>query len=316
MKRTLRRRTDGLLLALFASLSLACEPSLEKGMAEDNHEEEGHEGAIALSDAELKEFGVELATAAPGTIATTVELPGEILPNQDRVAHIVPRFAGIVKSVSKAIGDSVKRGDSLASVESSESLSTYSVKSLLEGVVIERHVAVGESVTTERELFVVADLSEVWVDFQAFQKHLPVLTAGQRVHISAGHGLPEAEALVSYISPVVDESTRTATVRAVLPNDDGEWRPGLFVTGRVETASVDVPLAVPATAIQTVGEVPVVFVKDDDGFEPQPVHLGRRGPHSVEVTDGISPGDVYVAAGAFTLKAELQRGELGEGHGH
>ena len=93
------------------------------------------------------------------------------------MAHIVPRFPGIVKSVSKAIGDSVKQGDSLASVESSESLSTYSVKSLLEGVVIERHVAVGESVTTERELFVVADLSEVWVDFQAFQKHLPALAA-------------------------------------------------------------------------------------------------------------------------------------------
>jgi len=316
MKRTLRRRTDGLLLALLASLSLACEPALEEGMAEDDHEEEGHEEALILSDAELKEFGVELATAAPGTIATTVELPGEILPNQDRVAHIVPRFPGIVKSVSKAIGDSVKRGDSLASVESSESLSTYSVKSLLEGVVIERHVAVGESVTTERELFVVADLSEVWVDFQAFQKHLPVLAPGQRVHISAGHGLPEAEALVSYISPVVDESTRTATVRAVLPNNEGKWRPGLFVTGRVETASVDVPLAVPTTAIQTVGEVPVVFVKDEDGFEPHPVHLGRKGPHSVEVTDGLSPGDVYVATGAFTLKAELQRGELGEGHGH
>lgn len=316
MKRTQRRRTDGLLLALLASLSLACEPSIEEGVTEEKHEEEGHEEAIVLSEAELKEFGVELATAAPGRIATTVELPGEILPNQDRVAHIVPRFAGIVKSVTKAIGDSVKRGDSLASVESSESLSTYSVKSFLEGVVIERHVAVGESVTTARELFVVADLSEVWVDFQAFQKHLPALARGQRVHISAGHGLPEAEALVSYISPVVDESTRTATVRAVLPNEDGRWRPGLFVTGRVETASVDVPLAIPTTAIQTVGEMPVVFVKDDDGFEPRPVHLGRKGPHSVEVTDGLSPGDIYVSAGAFTLKAELQRGELGDGDGH
>ena len=316
MKRMHRRPADRFLLALLATLAVACEPALERGMAEESHEDEGHEEALVLSEAELEEFGIELATAAPGRIATTVELPGEILPNQDRVAHIVPRFPGIVKSVAKAIGDAVKQGDSLASVESSESLSTYAVKSLLEGVVIERHVAVGESVTTERELFVVADLSEVWVDFQAFQKHLPALATGQRVHISAGHGLPEAEALVSYISPVVDEATRTATVRAVLPNADGKWRPGLFVTGRVETASVDVPLAVPTTAIQNVGEVPVVFVKDEDGFEPRPVHLGQRGPHSVEVTDGLSPGDVYVAKGAFTLKAELQRGELGEGHGH
>ena len=316
MTRTNRRHADHLLLALLAVISIACEPGLEEGAADESHDDEGHEEAMVLSEAELKEFGINLETASPGRIATTVELPGEILPNQDRVAHIVPRFPGIVKSVAKTVGDSVKEGDSLASVESSESLSTYDVKALLEGVVIERHVAVGESVTTERELFVVADLSEVWVDFQAFQKHLPALAAGQRVHISAGHGLPESEALVSYISPVVDETTRTATVRAVLPNEDGKWRPGLFVTGRVETASVDVPLAVPATAIQTVGEVPVVFVRDDDGFEPRPVHLGRKGPHSVEVTDGLSPGDVYVATGAFTLKAELQRGELGDGHGH
>ncbi len=304
------------ILFLFAAFTLACEPSSDEARVEEGHEEEIHEGAVALSDAEQKEFGVELATASKGLIATTVELPGEILPNQDHVAHIVPRFPGIVKSVGKAIGDEVKKGDTLATVESSESLSTYSVKSLLAGVVIARHVAVGESVTTERELFVVADLGEVWIDFQAFQKHLPQLTTGRRVHISAGHGLPEAEALVSYISPVVDQSTRTATVRAVLPNAKGEWRPGLFVTGRVETSSAEVEIAVPTTAIQTIGEVPVVFVKDEDGFEPRPVRLGRKGPHFIEVTDGLRAGESYVSRGAFTLKAELQRGGLGEGHGH
>ena len=311
-----RKRTLFALLLFACIPALACESALEDTHAEDSHEEEGHEGAVELSDEELDEFGVELAVAAPGRIATTVELPGEILPNQNHLAHIVPRFPGIVRAVSKEIGDPVKEGDTLATVESSESLSVYSVKALLEGVVIARHVAVGESVTTARDIFVVADLSQVWVDFQAFQKHLPTLASGQRVHITAGHGLPEAEAVVSYISPVVDEATRTATVRAVLPNQDGAWRPGLFVTGRVETASVEVPLAVPTTAIQTIGEVPVVFVKDEDGFEPHPVHVGRRGPHAVEITDGLVPGDQYVARGAFTLKAELQRGELGEGHGH
>jgi cobalt-zinc-cadmium efflux system membrane fusion protein len=304
------------LLALFAAFSLACDPSPNTASVEDAREDETHEGVVELSDAEQKEFGVELAIASAGLIATTIELPGEILPNQDRVAHIVPRFPGIVKTVSKAIGDQVKKGDTLATVESSESLSTYSVKSLLAGVVIERHVTVGEAVTTQRELFVVADLGEVWVDFQAFQKHLPELASGQRVHISAGHGLPEAEALVSYISPVVAESTRTATVRAVLPNTEGEWRPGLFVTGRVETSSAEVEIAVPTAAIQTLGAIPIVFVKDDDGFEPRPVRLGRMGPHFVEVTDGLHAGESYASRGAFTLKAELQRGELGEGHGH
>lgn len=306
-------RLPGLLLLFVA---LACQPAAEDDHAEEAEHEEEHEGAVELSDAELREFGIEVATAGAGRIATTVELPGEILPNQDRLAHIVPRFPGIVRSVSKSVGDTVAKGDVLAIVESSESLSTYPVKSLLEGVVIERHTAVGEAVTSERELFVVADLGEVWVDFQAFQKHLPSLAVGQQVHISAGHGLAEAEAAISYISPIVDEPTRTATIRAVLPNIKGDWRPGLFVTGRVETANVDVPIAVPTTAIQAIGEVPVVFIRDDDGFEPRPVRLGRSGPHFIEIVGGLDAGETYVSNGAFTLKAELQRGELGEGHGH
>ena len=311
---------NGLLVVSLATL-VGCEPVAHEADREDSHAAETHadkehEGDIELSEAERAEFGVALAIAGPGSIATTVELPGEIRPNQDRLAHIVPRFPGIVKSVTKSVGDGVAQGDVLATVESSESLSVYSVKSLLSGVVIDRHVAVGESVTTARDIFVVADLQNVWVDFQAFQKQLPLLAVGQRIHISAGHGLPESEAVVSYISPIVDEITRTATVRAVLPNTKGGWRPGLFVTGRVETESHEVSVAVPTAAIQTVGGIPVIFVEEGHAFEPRPVHLGRADPHFIEVTDGLAPGESYVSAGAFTLKAEMQRGELGDGHGH
>lgn len=301
---------------LLGITALACSPGAPDETPEAERHDEEHEEALHLSEAELEEFGIELATAGPGAIATTVELPGEIRPNQDQVAHLAPRFPGIVKSVRKTVGDPVARGDVLATIESSESLSTYSVKSLLEGLVIARHVSVGEAVDSERELFVVADLSTVWVDFGAFQKHLPLLALGQRIHISAGHGLPEAEALVSYIAPVVDESTRTATVRAVVENPDGKWRPGLFVTGRVETANEPVPIAVPNTALQAIGEVPVVFVRDDDGFEPRPVRLGRQGPHFTEIQAGLAAGETFVASGGFTIKSELQRGELGDGHGH
>lgn len=312
-------RTQRRLLALSMGLiaSIACSPGTPGEEAESTERHPApREGGIQLSDAELEEFGIEISTAGPGSIATTVELPGEIRPNEDLVAHLVPRFPGIVKSVRKAIGDRVAKGDVLATIESSESLSTYSVKSLLEGLVIARHVSVGEAVGSDRELFVVADLSTVWVDFGAFQKHLPLLALGQRIHISAGHGLPEAEALVSYISPVVNEATRTATVRAVVENADGDWRPGLFVTGRVETANEEVPVAVPTGALHTIGEVPVAFVQVDDGFEARPVRLGRQGPHFVEIAAGIEPGESFVSSGGFTLKAELQRGELGEGHGH
>ena len=105
-------------------------------------------------------------------------------------------------------------------------------------------------------------------------------------------------------------------MRAVVENPDGAWRPGLFVTGLVETARADVPGAVPVSALQKIGEVPVLFVETPEGFEPRPVRLGRQDPHFVEITAGVDAGERIVSAGGFTLRAELQRGELGEGHGH
>ena len=314
----MKNRTIHLLaLTLGLTAALACSPD---GAGEEQqtgeHQEEAHEGGVALSDAELEEFGVELSVAGPGLIATTVELPGEIRPNEDLVAHIVPRFPGIVKSVRKAIGDLVSQGDVLVVVESSESLSTYSVKSLLEGVVIARHVSIGESVTTEREVFVVADLSEVWVDISVYQKHLSLLHIGQAVRVSLGHHQEEASGVLSYVAPIVDEETRTATARLVLPNPDGVWRPGLFVTASVVIKEAEVPIAVPNTAVEIVEEKQVIFVQDEDGLEPRTVTLGRRGGRFVEVLSGLSPGQRYVSSGGFTVKSELTREELSGSHAH
>jgi cobalt-zinc-cadmium efflux system membrane fusion protein len=134
--------------------------------------------------------------------------------------------------------------------------------------------------------------------------------------VSAGHGLEKAEGQISYIAPIVDEETRTAVARVVLHNPDGIWRPGLFVTARVEVAREQVPLAVPKSALEVLDERNVVFVEDEDGFEPRPVVIGRRGDHHVEIREGLAVGDRYVARGGFTLKTELQRGEFTGGHGH
>lgn len=285
--------------------------------AHADHAEGPHgEEALRLSPEVLDEFGVRMETAGPGVVVRSVSLPAEVRPNQDRLAHIAPRFPGVAQDVRSQVGDTVKAGQTLAVIEASQSLAPYALKTLIGGVVIERHVTRGEPVSQERALFTVADLSTVWIDLSVYQRHLPQLAIGQRVTVSAGHDLPEAEGTLSYVAPVVDEETRTATARVVLDNKEGVWRPGMFVTARVEISRDQVAIAVPSSAIATVEGRPTVFVQDEDGFEPRAVALGHEGGRTVEIRSGLAAGERFVARGGFTLKSELAREELSGGHDH
>jgi cobalt-zinc-cadmium efflux system membrane fusion protein len=121
---------------------------------------------------------------------------------------------------------------------------------------------------------------------------------------------------ISYIGPLVGEQSRTATARVVLPNREGQLRPGLFVTAKVAVGAVPVPILAPKSALQTMEDRTVVFVEDEHGFEPKPVVTGRSNGTHVEITGGLEPGERFVSAGAFTLKAQLAKGSFGDGHNH
>ena len=288
------------------------EENAEAGHAD---EKEGGEEAVRLEPEVLAEFGIEVATAGPGPIERTIAMPAEVRPNQDRLAHVAPRFAGIAREVRAQIGDTVKAGQVLAIVES-EALAPYPLKTQIDGVVIAKHITAGEPVSSDRDAFTVADLRHVWVDVSVYQNHLRDVRLGQPALISAGHGREEAQGTISYVSPVVNEETRTAIARVVLPNPDSVWRPGLFVTARIAVERVEVPVAVPRTALEQVEGKTVVFVEGEHGFAPRPVTLGRKDEARAEVQAGLAPGERYVAKGGFTLKAELARGEMRGGHAH
>ena len=103
----------------------------------------------------------------------------------------------------------------------------------------------------------------------------------------------------------------------MLPNQDGVWRPGLFVTGTVVVDRSTVPLLVPSSAVLTVDDHPAVFVRTDEGFELRHVEVGRVDRERTEIRDGLEPGETYVSKGAFVLKAELNKKAFAHaGHGH
>ena len=180
-------------------------------------------------------------------------------------------------------------------------------------------MVLGEVVGEDSDVLAVADLSTVWIDLDVPQTELHAIHKGQSATIHAsGVDIPPATGTVSFVSPVVDEITRTALARIEIPNTSGMWRPGLFVTASLTSEHLDVPVLIHKDAVQLLDNEQVVFMPDGDAFTPVPVVQGRSNATHVEILSGLERGERYVAEGAFALKAEMVTSGLDShaGHGH
>lgn len=279
------------------------------------HGESGHEeGGVELSDAKIAAAGIELAVATPGVLRASLALNGVLQPNQEAMAQVTPRFAGIVREVYRRVGEQIAKGDLLAKIESNQSLTVYELRAPIAGTVIDRQVSLGEYASEQKPAFVVANLATVWVDLSVYRRDLRRVRVGDAIAIDAEDGGEPIAAKISYLSPVGSSDTQSALARAVVDNADRRLRPGLFVTGRVTLSEKPVGIAVKSNAIQTVENRPVVFVRVGQKFEAREVEVGERDPHHVEIAFGLMEGDVYASKNSFVIKAELAKGEAHHEH--
>jgi cobalt-zinc-cadmium efflux system membrane fusion protein len=288
------------------------EKAERKEKAPDNRAEQDEHGAdrIYITDVKLAAGGVVLAEAGPATLSDTLQFNGVLRANQEAVVQVTPRFPGIVRAIRKRIGDQVVKDEQLASIESNQSLTVYDLKAPISGTVIDRQISLGEYASEQKPAFVVADLSTIWVDLSVYRQDLKRVRIGDEVLIDPEDGGGDVRAKVSYVAPIGASDTQTALARVVLPNADGRLRPGLFVTSRLILTKREVPVAVRLTAIQTLENKTVVFVREsDDKIEARPVELGDSDAKFVEIRNGLSAGERYVAEKSFVVKAEMGKGE-------
>jgi membrane fusion protein, heavy metal efflux system len=116
---------------------------------------------------------------------------------------------------------------------------------------------------------------------------------------------------ISYLSPVGLAETQSAVARAVVPNPDGRLRPGLFVRAKVILSSRRVPLAIKLSALQTMENKTVVFVREGDKLEARPVKVGEQDKDFAEILEGLTGGELYAADNSFVVKAEIGKAEAG-----
>jgi cobalt-zinc-cadmium efflux system membrane fusion protein len=369
------------------------------GHGHDDHDHEGHgdDSIVRISKEDMKRFGIEIDTAEAGGFDQHISVPGEIVINSDRLAHIVPHVSGVVQQVKKNLGDFVKKGEIMAVIgsreladakaayltsierfnlaeplfereerlwkkkispeqdfldaktkrteakiemqnakhklyalgltmkdikeipsEPAELLTAFDITAPFDGTIIEKHITHGEVVREDDDIFVIANLDTVWVDLRVPQKDVCSIKKDQEVTFSGNANATEAEGIIDYVHPLIDEKTRTKLVRVVLDNTMGLFQPGTFVTADVLVEKCNARVVVAKSVIQDVDGKSCVFVHNGQGFQPRPVTIGRSNSEYVEITAGLEPGEIIVSQNSFRIKAQFEKDAGGEqtGHGH
>ncbi|HSC74835.1 MAG TPA: efflux RND transporter periplasmic adaptor subunit [Pseudomonadales bacterium] len=282
-----------------------------EGKHGEKHDEE--EGLIALSAEQLSNAGIELAQAGAIKIREALPLYGVVALNTERMQRISARFPGVIHTVSRQVGDLVQPGDVLATVESDESLKSYSLTAAIRGVVTERHANAGEK-TGDAPLFVIADLSTVWVELSLFPRDVSKVQTGQNVRVYQTSAQLSSEGKLFYLSPAANNANQSLIAKVALDNSAMQWVPGHFVSAELTLSETPVALAVRNAALQTLEGRTVVFVQEKEGFEARPVQLGKTDSEYTEILSGIKANENYVAKNSFILKSEL--GKESAEHGH
>lgn len=187
--------------------------------------------------------------------------------------------------------------------------SIVTVRAPLDGVVIEKPAVAGQAVDGGKPLLTIADLSQVWIEAAVPADSLAQVGTGMPAKVSV-NGLGEAlDGPVSFVGPVLGETTRMATARITLPNRGLKLRPGMLATVDLLGTPAQAAVTVASDAIQTIHEHDVVFVRTAGGFRAQDVTLGRSDGKRTEIVKGLQAGAGYAAGGSFLLKADLGKAE-------
>ncbi|NJB86088.1 Cu(I)/Ag(I) efflux system membrane fusion protein [Lewinella marina] len=208
--------------------------------------------------------------------------------------------------------------EQIAQIEQSgEVITDFPVYAERSGTVLEVRARVGDYVSAGQALYTLTNLSQLWALFDAYERDLAAVDVGDRVTFTVA-SLPGEEftARVTFIDPLINPATRTASIRAEVANRRGKLKPEMFITGTIETGSprsgsqAATELYVPRTAVLWTGNRSVVYVEVPDAEVPtyqfREVELGAAAAGGYQVLSGLERGERVVTNGVFQIDAAAQ----------
>lgn len=277
-------------------------------------DEDAHADGTTIAADIARASGIGVAAVAAGAIADEHEVQGLLTPVEGRLAQVAARYPGPIRSLAVNVGDRVRAGQVLATVESNLSLSSYNVTSPIAGVVLARHASVGGIAAEGAPLLEVADLSQLWVDLHIFGSDAGHILPGAPVAVTRLSDGVTAQTTLERVLPGTATASQSTVARAVLDNADGLWRPGSAVKARITVEQQPAARVVPLPALQAMEGRDVVFVRSGDRYTARPVQLGKRDGRQVEVLGGVEVGDEVVVEQSYLIKADIEK--AGAAHEH
>jgi cobalt-zinc-cadmium efflux system membrane fusion protein len=275
---------------------------------------ESYEGRTEIDAKVAQDAGIRVAPAAAGLVADEHEVQGLLTPVEGRIAKVMARFPGPIRSLRANVGDRVRAGQVLASIDSNLSLTTYTVPAPISGVVLARDASVGMVASEGAALYEIADLSTLWVDLHIFGSDAQHIRPGVPVVVTRMSDGVTAETVLERVLPGTATASQSTVARASIDNLDGLWRPGSAVKARITVEQQQAALRVPLAAIQDFRDWKVVFIRVGDTYEIRPVELGKRDATQVEVLSGLKAGDQVVVEQSYLVKADIEKS--GASHDH
>ncbi len=274
-------------------------------------EYDNFEGRTRIEDAvaEALEIGTEIA--GPATLKETVSVFGKIKTHPEEDLDIYARFDGEIKTVHVKLLERVKKGQPLITIESNESLNTYTMNAPIDGTIRERSANPGEQ-TRGRVLFNLVGDSAI-AELSVFPMDIEKIKVGSAVTLYNNAAEAPITGQIFLIENKV-QSNQATTVHAEISDRDVRVIPGSFVKADIQVGEYNVPLAVKRSGLQAFRDFTVVYTKIGDQYEVRMLELGREAGEWVEVLGGLNPGSEYVSQNSYVIKADIEKS--GASHDH
>jgi cobalt-zinc-cadmium efflux system membrane fusion protein len=273
-----------------------------------------YEGRTTISADAARAGGVAVEAAGPAVLGESLALTGRVEITPEGQAEVHARYPGRVMILGVELGTRVRRGQVIARVESSESLQTYPITAPISGMIVEKNVNVGSITGAGEPMLRIGDPTQLHAEFLLYPRDAERVRTGQKVVVRSLAGDAVFNGEIEAVLPTTDLTSQVMVAHVHLGNQGAAWRPGLGVSGEVEVASIEVPLAVRTRALQPFRDFTVVYARFGTTYEVRMLELGRRTPEWTEVLGGIDPGVDYVVDGAFLIRADVEKS--GASHDH
>lgn len=270
------------------------------------------EGRTKIDEKIASRLEIKTSIAKSQMLKETIKAYGKLALHPQHTREISARFGGLVKKVHVKLGQQIESGQALITVESNESLKSYTIYSPIRGTIQQLNAFAGEQ-TGNKILLSIIDTSTLFAEMAVFPTDRNKISLNANVSLSV-KGLEQTlNAKITQINQH-SEANQSVIIRAELANKTGELVAGAFITGEIEVAEYSVELAVKRQGLQAFRDFTVVFEKINDEYEVRMLTLGRTAGQWVEVLGGLKPGAQYVSENSYIIKADIEKS--GASHDH